>query len=90
MPATLFARHRVEDYAKWRAVYDSVVPMQQQAGVTAEHVYQADGDPTDITIIHEFASTEQAKAFADSADLRQAMANAGVLGVPTIWVTSEA
>jgi uncharacterized protein (DUF1330 family) len=90
MAATLFARHRVQDYLKWRAVYDSVGPMQKQHGVTSESVYQTEGDPTDVTVVHNFGSAEQAKAFAESTELREAMATAGVLGVPTIWITSEA
>jgi hypothetical protein len=90
MAATLFARHRVQDYTKWRAVYDSVAPMQKQGGVTAEHVYQTEGDPSDVTVVHNFASADQAKAFAESTELREAMATAGVMGVPTIWITSEA
>ena len=86
---TLFVRHRVQDYAKWRETYDHVVPMQEQHGVIGEAVYQTEGDPTDVTVTHEFSSLEQAKAFVDSADLREAMAKAGVLGVPTMWFANK-
>jgi len=86
---TLFVRHRVQDYAQWREVYDSVAPMQKRAGVTAESVYQAVDDPADITVTHDFASAEEAKAFAESTELRDVMRKAGVLGVPTIWFTSK-
>lgn len=88
--ATLFVRHRVNDYANWRQVYDSISPMQKQAGITAEAVYQADGEPNDVTVTHEFGSIGEAKAFAESADLREAMGKAGVLGVPTVWFANRA
>ena len=88
--ATLFVRHRVSEYAKWREAYNGVAPLQKQSGVIGEAVYQAEGEPNDITVTHEFASAAAAKAFGESADLRQAMATAGVLGVPTIWIGNKA
>jgi hypothetical protein len=88
--ATLFVRHPVSDYAKWREVYNSVAPLQKRSGVIAGAVYQADGDPNDVTVTHEFGSIAEAKAFAESAELREAMATAGVLGIPTVWFGNKA
>jgi hypothetical protein len=87
--ATLFVRHRVQDYAKWREAYEGVAPKQKQSGVLAEAVYQTEGDPTDVTVTHDFASLAEAKAFAESQDLRDAMATAGVLGAPTVWIANK-
>ncbi len=86
---TLFARHKVQDYGKWREAYDSFGPIQKQAGVIEEAVYQADSDPTDVTVTHEFASIGEAKAFAASAELREAMGRAGIVGEPTIWFANK-
>ena len=88
--ATLFVRHQVSDYATWRAVYDNFAVTQKQLGVTAEAVYQADGAPNDVTVTHEFGSVAAAKAFTESAEMREAMGNAGVVGAPTIWITNKA
>ena len=88
--ATLFIRHRVADYAAWRTVYDSVGPMQKRLGVRAESVNRSADDPNEITVTHEFDSVEAAKAFAGSAELREAMASAGVQGQPTMWFTTRA
>jgi hypothetical protein len=86
---TLFVRHRVSDYAKWREVYDSVAPLQKQAGVVADAVYQSPDEPNDVTVTHEFGSVGEAKAFAESAELREAMGKAGVVGVPTVWFANK-
>ena len=83
--ATMFVRHQVADYAAWRRVYDTLEPVQKAGGVTAEDVYQAVGDPNDLTVTHEFATIEAAQAFAGSAELRAAMHDAGVVGAPTVW-----
>src|SRR5437016_2110254 len=70
--ATLFVRHPVSDYAKWREVYNGVAPLQKRSGMIAETVYQAEGDPNDVTVTHEFGSIAEAKAFAESTELREA------------------
>ena len=83
--ATLFFRHTVADYAAWRKVYDEIDPQRKSMGVTSHGVYQADGNPNDVTGYHEFNSMEHAKAFAGSDLLHEAMQRAGVQGTPDIW-----
>ena len=51
--------------------------------------YRAVENPNDITVTHEFATIEFAQAFAESAELKNAMQNAGVAGAPTIWFTNR-
>lgn len=87
--ATLFVRHQVADYAAWRRVYDGFAPTQKTLGVQAEAVYQAADDPNDITVTHDFATMEAAKAFAGSSEMQAAMHDAGVEGAPTVWFTNR-
>ncbi len=87
--ARLFVRHKVEDYAKWRKVYDDLETTRTTMGEVGDWAYQLDGDPNDVTVIHDFDSVEKAKAFAGSSELREAMGNAGVAGKPDVWITSE-
>jgi len=87
---TLFVRHQVEDYAKWRAVYDSFGSTQTKLGVQEQAVYQAIDNPNDITVRHEFASLAAAQAFGSSPELGAAMHDAGVQGAPSVWFTSRA
>lgn len=88
--ATLFVRHTVSDYAKWRAVYDAFAPTQKKGGVTAQAVYQSAENPNDVTVTHEFASLDAAHAFAASPELKTAMTNAGIVGAPMIWFATQA
>lgn len=90
MTTTLFVRHTVADYATWRKAYDGFAPVQKARGVTAQAVYQSVENPNDVTVFHDFASLEAARAFVASDDLKQAMQGAGVIGAPTIWFTSKA
>jgi hypothetical protein len=87
--ATLFVRHSVADYAKWRTVYNDFDAERKTMGVTSHGVYQLDGDPNDVTVYHEFATMDAAKSFAGSPRLKEVMAIAGVQGTPTIWFTQR-
>lgn len=87
---TMFVRHQVADYTKWRQVYDNFGPTQQRLGVKAKAVYCAAGNPNDITVTHDFATLEAAQQFAASDDLRNAMHGAGVVGEPTVWFADKA
>lgn len=90
MTATMFARHSVNDYAAWRAVYDEVEPLRQQYGCTGAEVHTDPSDKNDVFIIHRFPSVEQAQGFASSDELREAMDRAGVSGPPRIEIAVEA
>jgi hypothetical protein len=81
----MYTRHEVADYATWKKVYDSVAPLQKQAGVYFKAVYRSAENPNDVTVVHDFHSLEAAKAFAASPDLRAAMEKGGVKGPPQIW-----
>jgi len=86
----MFVRHPVAEYSHWRTVYDAFDAERRQMGVMDQAVYQGIEDPKDVTVWHDFESPEQAKAFAGSDRLRQAMDGAGLAGPPTIWFVTPA
>lgn len=87
--ATLFVRHTVADFGKWKKVYDDFDTERKSLGVTSDGVYQLDGDPNDVTVYHEFGDAGAAKAFMSNPRLKEVMAAAGVSSVPTIWITER-
>ena len=87
--ATVFVRHRVNDYAAWRKVYDDFAGFQDAGGVIERAVYRSNADENDLLVMHRFASSDQAQTFLASTELKNAMANAGVQGAPQIDVFDE-
>jgi quinol monooxygenase YgiN len=87
--ATMFARHTVKDFAAWKKAYNEFDAMRKKMGVTGAGAFQADSNPNDVTVYHEFASMDAAKEFAGSAELKQAMEGAGVVGSPEIWFAEK-
>jgi quinol monooxygenase YgiN len=88
--ATLLVHHQVEDYGAWRAVYDTVDGLRQQYGCLDAQVLVEPSDKNDVLVIHQFPSLEQAQGFAGSAELKEAMGRAGVVGAPRIEIAIEA
>jgi hypothetical protein len=86
---TLFVRHTVADYAAWRRIFDDFAPTQEAMGVKDKAVYQAAEDMNDITVTHDFATLEDARAFAGSPELKAAMQDAGVTSAPMVWFTTR-
>jgi hypothetical protein len=86
MSATLVVRHKVQDYAAWRPVYDEIEPLRVEYGCTGQRVLQLSGDGNDLLITHDFPSVEQASGFAADPGLAAGMQRAGVDGPPQIEI----
>ena len=86
----MFVHHRVEDYPRWREGYDAFDEERRGLGVTDDGVFRGVEDPNDVTVFHDFATDDEARAFAESARLREVMGEAGVLGAPEVWFAAHA
>lgn len=87
--ATLFVRHDVEDFDRWKGGYDEARSIRDEGGVREDGVYQDADDPNDVTVYHVFDSVEAAREFVSDPRLREVMGQLGVTGEPEIWVTEE-
>ena len=90
MTTTLVVRHKVNDYAGWRAVYESLEPLRAKHGCTAARVLQLSADSNDVLITHDFGTSEQAVSFAGDPELQVGMQRAGVAGPPLIEIFAVA
>jgi hypothetical protein len=86
----VYIHHEVADYSAWRKVYDAFAGTQRKLGVTHKAVYQSVENPNDVTVTHDFKTTEKAKAFMSAPEVKSAMDKAGVKGTPQIWITTLA
>jgi quinol monooxygenase YgiN len=78
MNVVTLVHHRVADYEAWREVYDSVREVQREGGVRYERVMRLADDPAMVVVVHEFDDRVAAEAFFAQAELKDAMARAGV------------
>jgi heme-degrading monooxygenase HmoA len=81
----IYVRNTVEDYARWREGFDNHAAARQAGGATDEvYVMRNVDDPNDITLILGWSDLEKARAFTQSASLKEAMQKAGVTGPPEV------
>ena len=85
----ILVRHKVEDYAKWKAVFDEHGAARKAGGSMGARVMRNVDDPSEQVIITEWPDIEHAKAFVASPDLREAMGRGGVMGMPDVVFLEE-
>jgi heme-degrading monooxygenase HmoA len=85
----LIIRHKVEDYAKWKPVFDAHGATRQANGSKGGRLFRNADDPNETVILFEWDDLEKARQFAQSDDLRQAMQRAGVADRPDVYFLEE-
>lgn len=83
-------RHKVSDFSKWKVVYDAHLSRRMAAGETGYRIFQSIDDPRDVTLLSDWDSMEFARRFMASADLREAMQSAGVVGEADVNYVQDA
>lgn len=85
MASFLLVRHKVRDFSEWKRGYDAHLPKRAQAGLTEKHLLRGANDSNEVVLLFETKDLNRAKAFVESADLRETMQKAGVLDKPDIY-----
>ena len=83
----LAINHDVEEYDRWKAVFDQFTPVS--AGALFHRVNRNVDKPDNVTIVAGFATTGAARAFVDNPELKTAMGRAGVSGPLRIEIFEE-
>ena len=82
--AYILVRHGVEIFGEWKRHFDDHDDVRVESGQQSYQLYWTDSDPNDVVMMFEFDTMANARSFAESDDLREKMAEAGVQGEPEI------
>ena len=85
----LLIRHKVQDYAKWKPVFDEYDATRKASGYRGHQLFRNANDPNETVFIGQWDDLEQMRQFAHSEWLRQAMQRAGVADQPDIYFLEE-
>jgi hypothetical protein len=80
----MVVKHAVEDFGRWRAAYDDFDTQRRHAGIIGHAVNQELGNPNNVIVYHQADDVGTLRAFVETAELREAMARAGVVGEPDV------
>ena len=87
--ANLLVKHRVKDYAKWKAEYDANGDTRGANGSKGARLFRNAADPNEIVVLFEWDDLGNARRFTESPELREAMERAGVTGPPDLYFLDE-
>ena len=86
----LLVRHRVEDYERWRPVFDhDHGAARERWGSKGGRLLRNADDPNELVVLLKWDSLDNARRFADADDLREAMQRAGVADQPDVYFLEE-
>jgi len=87
---TVILSHKIEDYRKWRPVFDADYQRRKEAGLTNERVFKAADDSNHIHIIAEVSDPSYTAKMMEDPDLASKMKEAGVISKPVITILNPA
>ncbi len=85
----VLVRHKVRDYSVWKRAYDAHLPKRIEAGLTEKHLFRSANDTNEVILLFEAKDIGRAKAFSESAELRETMEKAGVIDKPDIYFLND-
>ena len=87
--AQILVRHRVEDFKKWKPVFDEDAARRKAAGSEGCRLFRNEKDPNEVVVLCRWKDLGRAHRFAESEETRHAMERAGVMGKPEVYFLDE-
>lgn len=87
--AVLVIRHRVQDFATWKAVFDEDAGARNAHGSRHERIFRDDLGAGEVLVFLEWDDAERAHLFVRSDALLESMVRSGVAGRPDVWILEE-
>ena len=75
----MLCRNRVEDFARWKAVFDSHLEAQEDAGIRLQRMWRELDDPDNVFFLFEVIDLDRARAFISSPEAAEAGTASGVI-----------
>jgi heme-degrading monooxygenase HmoA len=88
--AYMFVRSNVQDYEAWKSVFDSQSGLRRRSGEKSYRILRPENGSNEVDILFAWDNLDNARKFASSAELKEAMQQAGVVGKPEILFLEEA
>ena len=67
----ILVRHKVEDYAKWKPIYDEDGVVRKAEGSKGSQLFRNADNPNEVIVLLEWDDLGKAKQFAQSPRLRE-------------------
>ena len=88
MPYTV-VRITIEDFAKWKPVFDEATTLRKAYGSKGVQVFRRVDKPNEVVLLAEYEDLERARQLFQSQEFREATKRAGVSGPPDVTFLDE-
>ena len=85
----ILVRHKVEDYAQWKAEFDRHAAARREHGCQGGQIFRSADDPNEVVVLLEWEIMEKGRRFTQSESLIKAMWEAGVAEEPDVYFLNE-
>ena len=85
----ILVKQTIKDYAKWKPLFDKHGSTRKKSGSKGGRLYRNSQNPNEIVVIMEWDAIDNARKFTESADLREIMEKAGVIGKPEVYFLEQ-
>ena len=84
----LMTKFSVKDFNEWLKVFNDTErnEVRMKAGLKNPQIYRASDNGNVVILITEWENIDKAKAFSQSAELREGQQRAGVISKPEVYV----
>lgn len=77
---------KVEDYSKWKLVFDDMIPFRRQHGNEGWTIFRNADDPNNIIVLWVWDTAKKAREYFQLDFVREAMKRAGTLGATLTYL----
>jgi len=84
--ARFYLSHPVEDFDKWKPIFDADGERHKDAGLSVVGVYRQAGDENNVLVVFEGNDPEVMRKMLANPELGEKMKTAGVLEHPEAFV----
>lgn len=81
----VLVRHKVEEYNKWKNIYDGNMENRKNNGSKGSHVFRSAENPDELVILFEWDDLDNARKFFESEDFKIKVRTAGIPDEPDIY-----
>ena len=85
----LIIRHQIEDYERWKPVFDDHASTRAEYGSTGYQLLRSADDPNELCMVFEVQDLDRARELVFSDELGEKMQDAGVADQPDFYFLNE-
>jgi hypothetical protein len=84
MPFVL-VRHKIEDYERWKRVFDENIPPRQEFGFKEGQILRNTDNPHELFVLFEIEDEQKVRAFFELRRFGEEVRKAGVTDQPDVY-----